>query len=608
MKTIRCLSRLALFGLLCFPDPSRAIEADTVAAAWPATIPPHPRLFFNDANIERLQKRTGHSDSDRLIKIAIAAADQALGRPPLERKMEGRRLLGVSREALERLMLWGFADRMTHDPQYRIRAIKEMEALCAFPDWNPSHFLDVAEMTLALSMGYDTFFQDLSSEQRTRYREAILHLGLEPSFKTRQSWIKGNNNWNQVCHGGMLAGAFATMEDEPQIAKDVVLRAVHGLPYAMKAYAPDGVYPEGPAYWVYGTTYNVIALEMMQTILGTSFDLEKLPGFDASADFYLHVTGPTGQWFNYADCGTRSRVSAAAAWFASTSQKPERWWNESRLLKKNLADGTDFVDRAFPLLILWLPENSSPPPPKALSYAGQGSNPVMLFRSSWEDPEAWFFGIKAGSPSVNHGHMDVGSFVLDAKGENWVCDLGSESYNRIESMGMNLWGRNNGSDRWKLYRYHNRGHNTLMVNGAEQISNASAKILKVLPAPDNVTQLDLGPVYADQLKSCIRTTTMTDHDLTVEDRVQAGDRDAEVRWAMHTRAAVSIRSAAEVAMTLHGKSMRARVLSPGAGAWTVHHLETPENTWDSPNRGVHRVEFSVTVPAGKDAVLRVQFE
>jgi len=33
---------------------------------------------------------------------------------------------------------------------------------------------------------------------------------------------------------------------------------------------------------------------------------------------------------------------------------------------------------------------------------------------------------RAGSAGLNHGHMDAGSFVLDAGGVRWACDLGAQ--------------------------------------------------------------------------------------------------------------------------------------------------------------------------------------
>jgi hypothetical protein len=174
--------------------------------------------------------------------------------------------------------------------------------MAAMPDWNPSHFLDTAEMTMAMAVGYDWLYQELPPEVRALCREAINSKGMGPYLKpgSRHGWERGRNNWNQVCHAGMVAGALALLEENPQQAAEVVSRALAGLPSAMKVYDPDGTYPEGPCYWNYGTSFNVLLIEMFNSALGTDFGLAQSPGFLKSADFMLHPMGPPTA-FNFSD-------------------------------------------------------------------------------------------------------------------------------------------------------------------------------------------------------------------------------------------------------------------------------------------------------------------
>ncbi len=60
--------------------------------------------------------------------------------------MEGKRLLSVSRLVLKRIFYLSYAYRMTKEEKYAYRATQEMLSVSRFPDWNPSHFLDVGEM------------------------------------------------------------------------------------------------------------------------------------------------------------------------------------------------------------------------------------------------------------------------------------------------------------------------------------------------------------------------------------------------------------------------------------------------------------------------------
>ena len=111
---------------------------------------------------------------------------------------------------------------MTHNEKYLKRAEKELLVVSAFSDWNPSHFLDVAEMTMSVSIGYDWLYKDISPASRSFIKEAILQKGLKPSMDPQYNgWLKASHNWNQVCNGGMAYGAMAIYEDEPERAATI---------------------------------------------------------------------------------------------------------------------------------------------------------------------------------------------------------------------------------------------------------------------------------------------------------------------------------------------------------------------------------------------------
>ena len=116
---------------------------------------------------------------------------------------------------------------MTGEKRYSDRAEAEMLKAASFSDWNPSHFLDVAEMTAALAIGYDWLYPKLSETSRRTIRTAILEKGLKPSFgKEHDAILNAPTNWNQVCHCGMAYGALAVAETEPDLARRTIERAV----------------------------------------------------------------------------------------------------------------------------------------------------------------------------------------------------------------------------------------------------------------------------------------------------------------------------------------------------------------------------------------------
>ncbi|HKJ67315.1 MAG TPA: DUF4962 domain-containing protein, partial [bacterium] len=361
----------------------------------------HSRLFIQKGGDAELR---GKIDADPLLRKAanhvITIAGALHNVEPVEYRKIGRRLLGVSRTCLKRVNYLALAYRITGDAKYAARAQEEMLAVARFGDWNPSHFLDVAEMTAALAIGYDWLYEALDQEARKEIKQAIIAKGLRTSLEGGW-WVTTENNWNQVCHGGLTLGALSVLEDEPDLAARIIERAVENVPRAMEEYAPDGAYPEGPGYWKYGTTYNVLLISALESVLGTDFGLRESTGFMESADYYLHVTGPAGLFFNYSDSGSRGGVSPAMHWFAARQQKPSLLWRERQELDLFLAEEHNpetTSNRMFPFLLVWTDALNDTLMPEALHWNGGGRTPVGIHRSGWETRDEIFVAVKGGSP------------------------------------------------------------------------------------------------------------------------------------------------------------------------------------------------------------------
>ncbi|MDR0795495.1 MAG: hypothetical protein LBE79_05485, partial [Tannerella sp.] len=125
-------------------------------------MPPHPRILLLQGE-EQLIKANIDADPawSTMHQVIINECDRIITMPEVTRRMEGRRLLNVANDALRRIFYLSYAYRMSGQDKYFQKAEKEMLAISAFSDWNPSHFLDVAEMTMAMAIGYDWLFAKL---------------------------------------------------------------------------------------------------------------------------------------------------------------------------------------------------------------------------------------------------------------------------------------------------------------------------------------------------------------------------------------------------------------------------------------------------------------
>jgi len=600
----RCAA-LLLFVVAAAPLTAAVDRAD-ISRRLDTAARSHPRLFLSSAAEADLKKRIAADPLLQSLQAGVVAeAERQLKTKPVERVLIGRRLLDKSRTAFSRVMHLGLAWRLTGKPAYLERARAELVAAARFADWNPSHFLDVAEMTAAVGVGYDWFYSALDEPTRALLREAILEKGLKSSLK-HNSWTRVTNNWNQVCNAGMAIGALALAESEPALAADLIARAINTVPSSMHEYAPDGAYPEGPGYWGYGTSFNVLLISALESTLGSDFGLSAQPGFLATADYYLHVVGPSGYYFNYSDAGRGGTGTAPAMfWFAAKRRQPYLLWHEWPAIAP--AAGTRAArrgDRVDPMALLWLaPGQPKPPEPPTRSWSARGPNPVAFHRSSW-DRQASFVAIKGGSASLNHAHMDVGAFVMDAAGLRWADDLGSQDYNSLESKGIKLWGRTQDAERWKIFRLGTSSHNVLQVDGQSQQVAGNAPIVFT---GEGRTVVDLTTVYAGQLAHARRGVALQpDRSVRVQDEVTALARTASVRWAMVTRADVTLAGPGRATLQQQGQTLSFRVLEPANATLAIYPTDPPPAATDARNPGTRMLGFEVKVPAGQSQRLVVQ--
>ena len=570
----------------------------------------HPRLLLPKGAEKKLLKQINRDAVWKEIHTAtLGEADRIITLPVNERIKTGMRLLAVSRENLRRIFILSYAYRMTGQEKYLVRAEQEMLKAASFSDWNPSHFLDVGEMTMALGVGYDWLYPALSEASRRTIREAIVEKGFKPSYDTAYNWfVDAEHNWNQVCNGGLAFGAIAVAESEPEWAQKIIDRAIDKVRLPMRHYAPDGAYPEGPGYWGYGTLFNVLLIGGLESTFGTDYGLSQMPGFMQTGTYEMQMVSPLIKHFNYMDNSYEPESSSAPFWFYSKTQDPSVLCQQVSILQRDTAKKY-LKDRVLPAMLIW---GAGAPMEKAVApqetfWAGRGNTPVCVMRSGWGDPNARFVGVKLGSPSINPGHMDVGSFVFEADGVRWAIDLGSEDYNTTETRGVDLWNMAQQSQRWDVFRYNNRSHNTLTFNDKLQRVNGSAQIIESDSATARrFVKTDLTPVYAGQVDKVERTISLVDNDyLLIEDEITAGKNYTRMRWTLMTRATPKILSDNTVMLEQDGKRCLLKIESETPIVWRFEKTPTV-NTFDSPNPDVTMVVFDTDLKRGETQYVRAQ--
>lgn len=590
----RCLITLCIIATSFF---------STLSHAEATSYPAHPRLIASASDWQHLaQQRKTDAELDRYIGLLLDKARADLDKAPVERKLTGRRLLSVSREFIRRNLLWAFAYRVTGDAIFAERARREMLAVAAFPDWNPSHYLDVAEMTTGMALGYDWLYDAIPEKERAIFRQAIVKNGIAQARNGHKTF-SAQNNWGQVCIGGMVLGALAIAEDEPALAQDLLAAARKSVFIAPEAYQPDGIYPEGPGYWNYGTSYQVLLIAALRSALGNDWGLMDAPGLKQSAAFYAQAIGPTGKHFNFADGGEGQELSSAIFYLARELKQATLVNAKLAMIGKN--EGLN--ERFSPLIALWWPSKQSGSTPP-LAFNGQGDQPLAIWRSAWNDANATYFAIKAGGAKHNHAHMDAGSFVLDMDGVRWAKDLGSQDYNSLEQRGFTLFNMKQDSERWTVFRLSNDSHNTLTIDKALHNANGMAS-LRMQDA--NTAAIDLTPalqgsgLFGTRIQQATRTAHFANSTIQIDDVVLGAPAGTDIRWAMTTDAMISI-SGSTATLKIKNKTLQVH-FSGTPVTLEARDISAPRSDFDFPNKNTRQLIAHAPADAKGEWRLQVRF-
>ena len=456
-------------------------------------------------------------------------AERLLLVPPQEdprRKIKNTKdILPVSREQVYRMVNLALAYRLSGDRRFAEKAERELIHVCNFSDWDPVHYLDVAEMTTAVAIGYDWLYDVLAPSTRQLVVHSIKTKALDlvvEEYKTgnADSWAKRETNWNVVCNTGMVLGALAIEEHYPELAKHIIGEAVRYIPNCLKHFAPDGVCYEGPAYWGYTNMYLSLLLKALNDNLGEDFGISEMVGVDKSVLYYMHSTSPSGKIFNFANSGsTAPAAEPIYFYFSRAFNQPEVAAFYRDILSKTVQSGNYF--RFYFLSIPWYDTASSPADalPKLKVY--EGINDIIVFNGNRNIPNSLYLIAKTGDPDMAHQQLDIGTFIIETNGIRWTDDLGSDNYG--------------------------------LPGEIDRLDNKAAQPF---------VTMDMSTTYAGQSRFVYRTFRMLDDvRILVTDSIGLQNPSQSVQWSVITSANVECKGNTAV-LKKDGKSFSLKIVSP----------------------------------------------
>lgn len=556
-----------------------------------------PRLVLN-SKIEKNLKKKLKSDPvvQNMYEAVQLNAEAIFDKPLLTRNVVGRRLLGTSREMLYRINMLGIVYRMENDQKFLNRINEEVIAVCGFSDWNPSHFLDVAEMSMAVAFALDWTAGKLPASTIELAKKAIIEKGLKPSWPAsgiNPGWSYGTNNWNQVCNGGMIAASIAIAEVDPELAAKTIHRALDGIPHSLVEYGPDGVYPEGSTYWSYGTSFSVVTAAMCESAFGTDFGHLEYPAFKESAVFRSLANAPSGWYYNFADCGDKrgENGDVTLAWFAAKTGN-KTFFEKERFLRPAADMGK--LRRLDGAGLVWLAQYEETGEVKVpAEWKGEGANPVVFFTGGEDDPHKYYFGGKGGRGMVNHGNMDGGSFIFELNGVRWVIDPGNQSYHELETTGFDLWGRCQECERWTLLTKNNYGHSTITINDELHRTEGLVTLSDFKTGEKPSASFDMSATLGGLVSSASRVFTKdSPNSLVIEDNMELSDSTKLITWQLLTQADIEIVEGGAI-LKQDGKELKLENLSHPQLDISIVSLYPAPLELDRQIEGLKRLEIRI---------------
>ncbi len=424
-----------------------------------------------------------------------AGYDPAGGR--LNVLSDGESCLAIALESV------AFAYQLTKDEKYVHFAYEWTSALCEWEHWGPGHFLNAANSSRPIAVGYDWLYNayvefgyDVDALADIIYANGVYegwrvvnNLSCEhvsPEAPSSNDWKRHIGNWNPVCCLGMVTASLAVM-DRPEygmLAAETAYKSLEAFDARGLTYIGfDGSYRESAGYWCATSRMTLWLLEACRVAFGTEFNFSKCPGLDLTDYFGCHVESNEFNRWNYHDDGEGEQETY---WFFLSAQMYGN--NEYAAIRQNhLEAGKD----PYRWDVLWYDKDliEAGQANLALDFAMESIEGYMT-RAAWE-PGALWAGLMGGKNNVAHGQYDSGNWIYENGGVRWFFDLGADDYN-LDGGGLGAG----------YYKYSTLGNNVLAVGSIQDtmphgqlLAEGGELIWHTSNEYGSAAVLDMAPVY-----------------------------------------------------------------------------------------------------------------
>ncbi len=516
-----------------------------------------PRLIQNAAGWAAIKNQITQDPALTKLMATLKASGEDLLKDPELNRINGEGDSGEGARAIYRMALLAALHFGDGDLKWKDRAARELTLLCDktnFRDWHPTDAGAVADMVIAVTLGYDWFRDGLNATQAAAIRAflrqkgvdaLIAHLQDKPvpptAFATAPEGREANpeapaakdtapvTRQKMRIASALMLNAIGFVDEDPKLAKDSANAAAKVFGDGLLRFAPAGIWPEGIEAGDAVIDYAAMVIQSLRSSSGKDFGLSMLEGIPQFALARLHLYGPTGQPFHVrADAAGDGLRPWITTWLAGLHGNPG--------IPAFDAGDRMAVDTAYfggvGHYLYYHAQAATNGTPEAFDFATAGGLAATV-RSGWGGDDL-YIAIKGGDNRDPHAQLDIGTFVLDAAGIRWGQELGVEH-------GFDSGVALAPEDRRKRYDHFlegTRGQNTLTFGGGNQDLDARAGVLLTQSTPDiGLAIIDMTKAYpkdASQVHRGIRVVRGASPYLVIQDDLTVKKTQPLV-WSMQTR-------------------------------------------------------------------------
>ena len=416
----------------------------------------HPRVYVTEKELDDLRVRahSTHRDLWQQALNNVRALKTEPAPPPAQtRRAQNDVGLAIAEAA--------FVYKIEKDPKYLTAAKKFMDAAVSYEIWGyannkPNVDLAAGHLLYGLGWGYDLLYNDLTENERARYRDKLIKQSrlLFDFFKPKSGKTYAySQNHTFIPIAGLGVAAYALYGETPEAAEWASLsRAIFDR--VLDTYSQDGYYYEGFEYWIFSTPWLVHYLDAHAHATGE--DLYDRPGFRDMYKYVAHSMLPNGNYvFDFGDIfeGPLTRAGKGDEYprthpnghfntnynllyrLAQRFHNPEAQGVAAWLKNFKQVNAEDYWS------LIWYDSTLKPVPiqQQSTSYHFRDHD-VFFWRSDWTT-NATAFAFKCGPSeghhtavvlnqfpewrlSSGHAHPDANSFIIFARGQYLTGDTG----------------------------------------------------------------------------------------------------------------------------------------------------------------------------------------